>query len=209
MTDHHALPHVPGVGCSCGFGFRANRSWVQQNFCPLQRHSSSRFWIPLIPADTRTNIPCTGWEGFEARVTGVKVIFFGVPRTIWNVGFAVQTQQFAARVNHGKRVKIGMVGSFKKRDWQDHIQFFCQRLKLWNKWMLLERIGKRKILFALDLTPIQVLEEFWQQDQVCSSSHSITNKRNCFFNILISITGHGHLNDSQFSLHEHSSRSPK
>ena len=72
----------------------------------------------------------------------------------------------------------------------------CQRSKPGKERMAHHWIGGGKEPFLLHLTPIQILEEFRQQDETGSASGRVSHELDGMFDVPRGIGRHGHLNDA-------------
>ena len=79
---------------------------------------------------------------------------------------AVNTEQFAAGVDHGDRIEIRLVVSLEKAEGQDDVQLAGQRLELGDALVAFNRTGQFEISRQLVLAKIGRLEEFLDEDDV-------------------------------------------
>ncbi|MNC49697.1 hypothetical protein D3C75_988940 [compost metagenome] len=101
MSKHTGLPMILGIDRSI-LRFRPNSRWIEQNFCSHQAHYSSRFWIPLIPADTYANLGITSVPYLKASISRIKVELLFITWAIWNMTLAVFTKHRSISIDYSK-----------------------------------------------------------------------------------------------------------
>src|SRR5690606_40077657 len=93
MAFHDIHPCTMLVGAILFFllGVPSNCSRIKQYFSPLKRGQSRGLWIPLIPADERSDFSLFSRKSSETSVSWGEIKFFIEMRIIRNMHFAVQS----------------------------------------------------------------------------------------------------------------------
>src|SRR5437899_11169205 len=83
-----------------------DRCGIKNNFCPVQRRQARRFRVPLVPANTDSNLAACCWPRLKSEIAWCEIKFIVIQRVVRDMHFPVLAKKFALGVSYGPTVVI-------------------------------------------------------------------------------------------------------
>ena len=119
MSLHTALP--VGRTVHLQDRLRTDGSGIEQQFCAGKRHTACRLRKPLIPADAHADLGIPGVPHLKSGIPRREVELFLVEVVVRDMGFAVDAQDGAVRINNGNGIVQHIACLFIEADRQHHV----------------------------------------------------------------------------------------
>ncbi len=84
----------------------SNGRWIKEHMRSLQRGQARALGVPLVPANQRAYSPKFRIESLETEVPRSEIVLFVIQRIVGDMHLAIDAQQLAVSVNHGRGVVI-------------------------------------------------------------------------------------------------------